>query len=157
MRNCLGRLRTTLLDQSKTKTQQGNSKSCSSMSSGWGLIFKYLRCLCPSSFVACSTYLSLHLTLLPESSSPWQMPHGSVTFSFSTTLRLHFHNFIQWPLKASLQGLYCHTLPGSSGSLKPWRKNPQSLCSCNFHVSRTSTTWSILPSSAANLGWTFAL
>lgn len=60
--------------------------------------------------------------------------------------RLGFHSFIQWPLRASMQGLSCN-IPGLGAFPSSLRKVPWPLSSCNlqnFNVIATHPTLSSL-------------
>lgn len=146
-------------NQSKTGTQQGKQQILQPMSSVCYFNFKGLRGSAPPALLPATCWFhSLY-------KSAWQRSRGSGISSIQGSpllLRLHFtalHSGFSQPL--ALSGPSCRILllytDWPRSSLKPWRKNPTPLHSCNCYASKASSimwTWATLPSSAASLGWT---
>ena len=77
--------------------------------------------------------------------------------------RPYLCSFIKWSLSipdligASMQGLFCHMLPGLSSSLEPQREIPESSFCFVPHASEANTRWLTLSSSAISFGWSLTI
>lgn len=67
-----------------------------------------------------------------------------------TATQASVQSFITWSPFGDSDPATCYL----SGSVTPYRKNHDILQSCNFLVSKTSTTYITLPGLVVNLGWT---
>lgn len=119
-----------MLDQSKTKPQQANVKSCSSMSGvkelngpfyGPSFTASDINFFSQASYIPCLQLFSEGISWL------WLLQNLRVT----TVTQVSFSRLTQGPLTAAspfwavAQGFPCHLLPGLSGSQKPQNKNPR--------------------------------
>lgn len=117
----------------KSKPSKTIYKSQKSMSRVNGFRWFY-----PSTFATCNIHLwgwfhSLCLALFTTNIT--YLGHLQY-LGFSLQLRLSFHSFTQWPLKACyalgvfMHEFFCHALPSLRDFIKLWRKSPWPFYSC---------------------------
>lgn len=96
------------------------------------------------------TFLILGLALFLLGSSPCQTSISWISniLRLPMQLKIHFHIFIQWPLRNPMQSL-SHTLSGLGDSLKLWKKSLEPI------YRSIIPTWITLPSSTSCLGCNF--
>ena len=98
-----------------------------------------------------TTHFLLWVVPLSACRAPWKICCGSGISNIlrsSIQYRIQFHSFMQWLLRASVQGLLC-----LSSSPEP-REDFTTPVLCILHESKTRTTWMTLTRSATSWKWT---
>lgn len=115
----------------------------------WYLVFSF-KWLCQ---LCCLQHVPLiGLVWLPVCSHQWQKTHSLGNLGGLSIYLNSGFSFTQWPLRVYSQGFWPgYMSPGLHNSLKSWRKNPWHFESYIFPVSKISSTWVKLLSSATFL------